>query len=124
MLKDDYAGNPFLLFQWPREALLSVSRTFFMPVDLGSDEMKENLSIMCVDIHMSVTEMAERYYSELRRRYYTTPTSYLELINLYLSMLSEKRKQLVSVGWILIARICPLYLKVYLIFLSHCFSSL
>uniref|UniRef100_A0A8C3XVL9 Uncharacterized protein n=1 Tax=Chelydra serpentina TaxID=8475 RepID=A0A8C3XVL9_CHESE len=43
---------------------------------------------------MSVTEMADRYYAELRRRYYTTPTSYLELINLYLSMLGEKRKQL------------------------------
>lgn len=60
--------------------------------------MKEKLSVMCVDIHMSVTEMAEQYYAELRRRYYTTPTSYLELINLYLSMLAEKRKQLVSVG--------------------------
>ncbi|KAL7988579.1 hypothetical protein Chor_007498, partial [Crotalus horridus] len=75
--------------QWPKEALLSVSRTFFMHVDLGTDRMKEKLSVMCVDIHMSVTEMAEQYYAELRRRYYTTPTSYLELINLYLSMLEE-----------------------------------
>ncbi|XP_038615472.1 dynein heavy chain 6, axonemal [Tachyglossus aculeatus] len=82
--------------QWPREALLSVSRTFFMNVDLGSDEVKENLSLTCVDIHMSVTDTAERYFAELRRRYYTTPTSYLELINLYLSMLGEKRKQLVT----------------------------
>uniref|UniRef100_A0A5F8HIF6 Dynein axonemal heavy chain 6 n=1 Tax=Monodelphis domestica TaxID=13616 RepID=A0A5F8HIF6_MONDO len=82
--------------QWPREALLSVSKTFFLNIDLGSQEVKEKLSLMCVDIHMSVTNMAERYYSELRRRYYTTPTSYLELINLYLLMLSEKRKQLVS----------------------------
>uniref|UniRef100_A0A803SX01 Dynein axonemal heavy chain 6 n=1 Tax=Anolis carolinensis TaxID=28377 RepID=A0A803SX01_ANOCA len=82
--------------QWPREALLSVSRTFLMNVDLGTDRMKEKFSLMCVDIHMSVTEMAEQYYAELRRRYYTTPTSYLELINLYLSMLSEKRKELIS----------------------------
>ncbi|XP_019373751.1 PREDICTED: dynein heavy chain 6, axonemal [Gavialis gangeticus] len=82
--------------QWPREALLSVSKTFFLNVDLGSYEMKEKLSVMCVDIHMSVTEMADQYYAELRRRYYTTPTSYLELINLYLTMLREKRKQLVS----------------------------
>ena len=37
-----------------------------------------------------------RFYKELRRHYYTTPTSYLELINLYLSMLEEKRKQLVT----------------------------
>ncbi|XP_025054886.1 dynein heavy chain 6, axonemal [Alligator sinensis] len=82
--------------QWPKEALLSVSKTFFRNVDLGSYEMKEKLSVMCVDIHMSVTEMADQYYAELRRRYYTTPTSYLELINLYLTMLTEKRKQLVS----------------------------
>lgn len=41
--------------------------------------------------------MAEQYYAELRRRYYTTPTSYLELINLYLAMLQEKRKELITV---------------------------
>ncbi|XP_030047949.1 dynein axonemal heavy chain 6 [Microcaecilia unicolor] len=82
--------------EWPREALLSVSRKFFTNIDLGSDEMKDKFSHMCVEIHLSVTEMAERFYTELRRYYYTTPTSYLELINLYLSMLDEKRKQLVS----------------------------
>ncbi|XP_018593809.2 dynein heavy chain 6, axonemal [Scleropages formosus] len=81
--------------QWPREALLSVSRTFFKNVELGSEEMKERFSEMCVEIHVSVMEMADRFYAELRRRYYTTPTSYLELINLYLAMLGEKRQQLV-----------------------------
>ncbi|XP_005385504.1 PREDICTED: dynein heavy chain 6, axonemal [Chinchilla lanigera] len=82
--------------QWPREALLSVSKTFFSTVDAGTEELKEKLSLMCVNVHLSVSQMADRYYAELRRRYYTTPTSYLELINLYLSMLTEKRKQLVS----------------------------
>ncbi|XP_032099375.1 dynein heavy chain 6, axonemal isoform X2 [Sapajus apella] len=82
--------------QWPREALLSVSKTFFSQVDAGSEERKEKLSLMCVNVHLSVSSMAERYYNELRRRYYTTPTSYLELINLYLSMLSEKKRQIIS----------------------------
>ncbi|XP_064870257.1 dynein axonemal heavy chain 6-like [Oncorhynchus nerka] len=82
--------------QWPREALLSVSQTFFQNVEFGSEEMKDRFSEMCVEIHVSVTDMAERFYSELRRRYYTTPTSYLELINLYLAMLGEKRQQLVA----------------------------
>ncbi|XP_069845209.1 dynein axonemal heavy chain 6 isoform X1 [Dipodomys merriami] len=82
--------------QWPREALLSVSKTFFLSIDTGSEELKEKLSLMCVNVHLSVTQIAERYYAELRRRYYTTPTSYLELINLYLYMLTEKRKQLVT----------------------------
>lgn len=88
-----------LLFylQWPREALLSVSKTFFSTVDTGNDELKEKLSLMCVNVHLSVSQTADRYYTELRRRYYTTPTSYLELINLYLTMLTEKKKQLISV---------------------------
>ncbi|XP_042075509.1 LOW QUALITY PROTEIN: dynein axonemal heavy chain 6 [Haplochromis burtoni] len=81
--------------QWPREALLSVSEAFFQNVDFGNEKLKQNISAMCVEIHVSVTEMAERFYLELRRRYYTTPTSYLELINLYLSMLGNKRQQLV-----------------------------
>ncbi len=85
------------IFQWPREALLSVSQTFFQNVEFGSEEMKQCFSEMCVEIHVSVTDMAERFYSELRRYYYTTPTSYLELINLYLSMLGEKREQLQAV---------------------------
>lgn len=84
--------------QWPREALLSVSQAFFQNVDFGSEELKQSFSAMCVEIHVSVTDMAERFYLELRRRYYTTPTSYLELINLYLSMLEEKRQQLVLVS--------------------------
>ncbi|XP_067106416.1 dynein axonemal heavy chain 6 [Osmerus mordax] len=82
--------------QWPREALLSVSQTFFRNVEFGSEAMKQSFSEMCVEIHVSVADMAERFYSELRRRYYTTPTSYLELINLYLAMLGEKRLQLVA----------------------------
>ncbi|XP_076873752.1 dynein axonemal heavy chain 6 isoform X2 [Brachyhypopomus gauderio] len=80
--------------QWPREALLSVSEMFFQNVAIGSEEMKRSFSEMCVEIHVSVTETAERFYSELRRRYYTTPTSYLELIHLYLGMLGHKRQQL------------------------------
>lgn len=78
--------------EWPREALLSVSRTAFENVDLGNDDLKPRISEMCMVIHTSVSEMAERFYNELKRRYYTTPTSYLELITVYLSMLSEKKK--------------------------------
>ncbi|KAB1256909.1 Dynein heavy chain 6; axonemal [Camelus dromedarius] len=63
---------------------------------IDCDELKEKLALMCVNVHLSVSTMADRYFAELRRRYYTTPTSYLELINLCLSMLREKRKQLVS----------------------------
>ncbi|KAG5457288.1 MAG: dynein heavy chain, N-terminal region 2-domain-containing protein, partial [Olpidium bornovanus] len=68
---------------WPKDALLSVSRRFLEFVDLGGEEMKEKIAEMCVEIHAGVSEISERFYAELRRRYYTTPTSYLELINSY-----------------------------------------
>ncbi|ORY38879.1 hypothetical protein BCR33DRAFT_853838 [Rhizoclosmatium globosum] len=82
--------------EWPKDALLSVSKRFFEFVDLGSDDMRDKISSMCVEIHASVGATAKRFYAELRRRYYTTPTSYLELINLYTAMLHEKRKELGS----------------------------
>ncbi|ORX87336.1 hypothetical protein BCR32DRAFT_215454 [Anaeromyces robustus] len=80
--------------EWPKDALLSVSKRFLEYTDLGTDEMKEKISEMCVEIHASVSEMSKIYYEELRRHYYTTPVSYLELINLYIVMLQEKRKEL------------------------------
>jgi dynein heavy chain len=82
--------------EWPREALLSVAQSFFEQIDLGADELRSQVSEMCVEIHTSVSSMADRFYAELRRRYYTTPTSYLELINLYLNMLGDKKRQLVN----------------------------
>ncbi|KAI9190457.1 hypothetical protein H9P43_001891 [Blastocladiella emersonii ATCC 22665] len=80
--------------EWPRDALLSVSKRFLEFVDLGTPEIKEKMASLCVDVHTSVSAMASRFYAELRRRFYTTPTSYLELISLYIGMLQEKRKEI------------------------------
>ncbi|ESN90843.1 hypothetical protein HELRODRAFT_194633 [Helobdella robusta] len=82
--------------QWPKEALLSVSNQAFEGVELIDEDLKSNIARMCVEIHTSASESAEKFYEELRRRYYTTPTSYLELINLYVAMLADKKKQLVG----------------------------
>lgn len=37
--------------------------------------------------------MSQRFYSEMRRHYYTTPSSYLELIKLFLGLLDKKQKE-------------------------------
>ena len=55
-----------------------------------SPHHQENISQMCVEIHTSVSSMADVFYTEFRRHYYTTPTSYLELINQYSSMRNNK----------------------------------
>jgi dynein heavy chain, axonemal len=80
--------------EWPREALLSVAHTFFEKYawSKGEEFMIQALAKMCVEIHTGVAVKAKQLLSELRRYYYTTPTSYLELINLYLMMLNDKKK--------------------------------
>lgn len=48
---------------------------------------------MCCNIHISVEETSTEFYDSLRRRVYTTPKSYLDLINLYTSVLERKRAE-------------------------------
>lgn len=38
--------------------------------------------------------MTERFYEEMKRHYYTTPSSYLELLKLYAAMLAAKKVQI------------------------------
>jgi len=53
-----YYNNRFV--PWPEDALLSVSRTFLdKDTDLQEAE-KEALAKICVEIHMSVSEMSDR----------------------------------------------------------------
>jgi len=90
--------------RWPEEALLYVSSEFLKEVELPSDEVRRNLAEMCMMIHTTVEEKADEFYHKLRRKVYTTPKSYLDLISLYTTSLYDKRdeaernKQRLSVG--------------------------
>lgn len=44
--------------------------------------------------HKSVEKISKRYLQELRRHNYVTPTSYLELLSLFKTILSEKNAEL------------------------------
>ena len=44
-------------------------------------------------MHTSVSAASESFYSELRRRNYTTPTSYLDLVKTYIEMLGIQRSK-------------------------------
>lgn len=48
---------------------------------------------MCKTFQTSVREMSEQYYSQLRRHNYVTPTSYLELILTFKTLLNLKRDE-------------------------------
>jgi dynein heavy chain, axonemal len=79
--------------RWPEEALLYVSSEFLKELELPSEDVRQALSEMCMRIHTSVEDTSDRFFGELRRRVYTTPKSYLDLINLYLNTLDVKRSE-------------------------------
>ena len=80
---------------WPDDALLSVAMRFLNEEEaLGDHDVKEEIAGTCVKIHQSVSHYGDQFFAELQRKVYTTPKSYLDLINLYLGMLKEKQEEL------------------------------
>ena len=80
--------------KWPRSALSSVAKQFLAEVDLGSKEINGSVCEACAEVHLSVTQYSDKFYEELRRKVYTSPKSFLDLINLYVGMLQIKRDEL------------------------------
>uniref|UniRef100_A0A1B6CU24 AAA+ ATPase domain-containing protein n=1 Tax=Clastoptera arizonana TaxID=38151 RepID=A0A1B6CU24_9HEMI len=73
---------------WPEEALLSVAHDSLK--DIERKDLIPQMATMCFTIHESVGNMTTRFYEEMRRHYYVTPSSYLELLKLYKSLLDKK----------------------------------
>lgn len=63
---------------WPKDALIEVANKFLNEVELPNIELKNNLTIMCMQVAIDVAECCDRFYKELRRKVYTTPKSYLD----------------------------------------------
>ncbi|XP_021206053.2 dynein axonemal heavy chain 6 isoform X1 [Bombyx mori] len=79
--------------KWPPEALLSVAHQCLQP--LGNQEIITKISKLCVTMHQNVDMMTDRLYMEMRRYFYTTPSSYLDLLKLYLALLDKKQQQII-----------------------------
>ncbi|XP_077305116.1 dynein axonemal heavy chain 3 [Lithobates pipiens] len=75
---------------WPTDALEMVANKFLEDVDLDDDIRKEVVS-MCKYFQESVKELSDSFYNTLRRHNYVTPTSYLELILTFKTLLNSKR---------------------------------
>uniref|UniRef100_A0A8C3KFE8 Dynein axonemal heavy chain 3 n=1 Tax=Calidris pygmaea TaxID=425635 RepID=A0A8C3KFE8_9CHAR len=77
---------------WPTDALEMVANKFLEDVELEDDIRKEVVS-MCKYFQESVRELSISYYAILRRHNYVTPTSYLELILTFKTLLNSKRQE-------------------------------
>eukprot|EP01135_Chromosphaera_perkinsii_P003004 Nk52_evm26s232 gene=Nk52_evmTU26s232 len=82
--------------EWPKEALISVAKTFLSEVnDLTDDPAVMNgLVNMCNEMHLSVSEKSKSYLSELGRHNYVTPTSYLQLLAIFSKLIGKKKSDI------------------------------
>nr|XP_012232176.1 PREDICTED: dynein heavy chain 7, axonemal-like isoform X1 [Linepithema humile] len=78
------------LQSWPKDALLAVATKFLSAIELTDDERKAGID-MCQFFHMSTQRLSDEFLVRLNRRNYVTPTSYLEMINTFQSLLSKQR---------------------------------
>lgn len=79
---------------WPQDALLSVAAKQLKDTEMASQEERDAIvkfmpfSFGCVD------EFSAIVFQKEKRRVYTTPKSFLELISLFKGMLAKKREEI------------------------------
>lgn len=60
------------------------------------DGVRQSCVQMVQTFHTTTEKARVSFFEELGRVYYVTPTSYLELINTFKSLLDEKRKEVLN----------------------------
>jgi len=52
-----------------------------------TNEVRDRLANCCVFVHQSVEKMCEKFYKNLRRKVYTTPKNFIDLLDAYKDLL-------------------------------------
>lgn len=79
--------------EWPDEALKSVATRAVQQSNLALGDHQDTVISAVKHIHQSVADASREFKEALRRNYYVTPTSYLELLSTYKSVLLSKREE-------------------------------
>ena len=59
-------------------------------------DLKTNVGLMCVDMHDDVKKLCDQFYNEMKRYFYVTPSSYMELIRVYSTMMHKQKTEFVN----------------------------
>ncbi|KAG7209677.1 hypothetical protein KM043_011323 [Ampulex compressa] len=78
---------------WPEDALEKVAKMLLKDLDIG-EELRDSCVQICKRFHTSVSKTSEEYYVTQGRRYYVTPTSFLQLIKSLYRLYGEKIEQI------------------------------
>lgn len=75
-----------------------MANQFLRTVDMD-DKIRINVVKVMVEAQVSVFELTERFFLELKRIYYVTPTSYLELLQSFITTLKQQRSVVQQSKW-------------------------
>ncbi|KAG5489970.1 hypothetical protein JKF63_00089 [Porcisia hertigi] len=80
---------------WPQQALRSVARNYFAATPLLENNPKavDACTEVCVSVHVSVETMSARFLAETQRHNYVTPTSFLELLHTFRSLMETQTEK-------------------------------
>ncbi|KAF5289736.1 hypothetical protein FQA39_LY03653 [Lamprigera yunnana] len=81
--------------KWPDDALERVANMFLKQTDIN-DQMIEKCVLICKHFHTKVEKTSRKFYEDLKRRTYVTPTSYLELIQTFKNLYYLKVDQITT----------------------------
>lgn len=70
----------------------AVASNFLASLSGVAESVMKQLPDLCVLFHESVNELSARFLAEQRRHYYVTPTSYLELLLSYKTLLAKRQE--------------------------------
>ncbi|GMI07902.1 hypothetical protein TrRE_jg5473 [Triparma retinervis] len=79
--------------EWPDEALQSVAMRSLTEGNFKLGESLDSCVHFVKDLHMGVFEKSKEFFETLRRYNYVTPTSFLEVLSTYKSVLNTKQKE-------------------------------
>ncbi|NXU08026.1 DYH3 protein, partial [Pardalotus punctatus] len=77
---------------WPADALEMVANKFLEDIEL-KDDVRQKVVSVCKYFQESARDLSVSYYTALCRHNYVTPTSYVELILTFKTLLKRKREE-------------------------------
>ena len=81
---------------WPDDALQAVARQFFSDAEIDP-ALYEGVVSLCQYFHQYTLKLSEKFLASLSRHNYVTPTSYLELLASYKTLLLQQKEQISTI---------------------------
>jgi dynein heavy chain len=77
---------------WPTEGLIEIANKYLESEKIVEfdQELIGKIATFFGEVHSAVMGLSDKMFQKLKRKYYVTPTNYIELVNGYIDLLKQK----------------------------------